>query len=65
MRVRVPSETPTLKGTNMQYTDPIVKTDFGYFFILNNIEHGPFINREAAEKAYKEAYDFYNIRKQT
>jgi hypothetical protein len=44
----------------MKYTDKIVKTPHGYFFILNNIEHGPFLTREEAEKAYKRALVFYD-----
>jgi len=42
-------------------TDKIVKTPYGYFFELINIEHGPFDTREEAEKAYKEALSFYNL----
>jgi hypothetical protein len=43
----------------MRYTDPIVKTDVGYFFCMEGLEYGPFVNRNEADEMYKRAKEYY------
>lgn len=49
----------------MRYTDPIIKTDAGYFFCIQGMDFGPFLTRTEAESCYKKARDYYDEKENT
>lgn len=54
-----------VRGYKVEITDPIVKTEVGYFFIVEGMEFGPFLSRDEAEYCYKKAREYYEKNSKT
>lgn len=54
-----------VRGYKVEITDPIIKTEIGYFFVVEGMEFGPYLSRDEAEEMYKRARNYYDKKHKT